>query len=426
MKSALEVLDALKLDRSFLPVLEIGWRESMDTYPAAAGLYFMEHRFYLEHLALAGLENDLAPMMNEVADKVKKSTDLRFLAWHAHHYLCLSNGMPSFAKWPELNQIFGKNCGIFYLMIGLSSIPVLSRTYHAMGIPETYAAASAKWLSGTVEIYKSAHAGYPGHTRKQLFWMRNYINGKLFRIGRFEFMEQDLPKSFPISVYKSKKTGQVIALAAAGTACSADGLILYADQAPENAAFTTSFTRNATVVAGNPISPRGFIMNQTVRMPLAEWKCILAPGDFTPDIHIPGGGGMNMEVCRESLQEALKFYEKYFPEKRIKAFVCGSWIFNTDWECLLPESNLAKFMRQTYLFPMPSSGKDGLFFIFGKEQDDISEYPRNNSLRRAMLSILDKGKRLRTGGMFYLPEHLSQFGTEYYRTAWKLPDNIVG
>ncbi|MDD5728144.1 MAG: hypothetical protein PHV59_06245 [Victivallales bacterium] len=424
MKPISEVLDTLKLDGSFIPALETGWRESMAAYPTS-GLHFMERKFYTEYLAVTGIENDLLAMMDEVADQVKNSPALRLLAWHAYHYLCCFEGVPSFVQWPELNQIFGKNCGIFYLMIGLSSIPVFFRTYHDMGIPESYAQTAAKWLQGAIGIYKSAHNGYPGHNRKQLPWMRHYINGKLFRIGRFEFMEQDFPDSLKLSVYKNRITGQIIALAVAGIACSADGLLLYEDQAPKTAAFTTSLTYDAAAVTGNPISPKGFIIDKTVRLSWAEWECVLAPGDFILRIHIPGGGKMNMEVCGKSLSEALEFYGKYFPQKTIKALVCGSWIFNTDFERLLPESNLTKFMRQVYLFPMISSGKDGLFFIFGKEHGDLSEYPRDNSIRRAMLSVFDEGKRLRTGGMFYLPEHLSQFGTEYYRANWKLPKDVI-
>jgi hypothetical protein len=424
MKSVPEVLDALKLDKSFMPAIETGWKESMNNYPGE-NLYFMERESYLEYLAAAGGEDALIPMLDEVAAKVKKSHELSLLAWHAHYYLCCFDASPSFKQWPELDQVFGKNCGIFYLMIALSSIPVFSRTYHNMGIPESYAVAAARWLPGTIEIYKSAHDGYPGHNRLQLHWMRNYIKGKLFRIGRFEFMEQNFPESFKVSAYRSKITGQVIALAAGGVNCSEDGFMLYPDEAPETAAFTTSFTRDATMAAGNPISPEGFIMNQTVRLRSAEWECVLAPGDFTPGVHIPGGGKMNIEVCRESLKKALEFYKEYFPEKQVKAFVCGSWIFNTDLERLLPESNLAGFMRQVYLFPMVSNGKDGLFFIFGKEEGDISEYPRDNSVRRAMLSILDDGKRLRSGAMFYLPEDLEQFGDEDYRSNWELPENII-
>lgn len=420
MKSIRDVLFELKLDRSFAVAVGKGWKDSMEAYPGTLPA-FLEKEFYTEHLTRIGVA-EIVPLMDDLADKVRRSPELCLLAWHAHHYLCYSPE-PSFKEWPEFDQIFGENCAIFYLLIGLSSIPVFSRVYHDMGIPESYALEAAKWLGGTVEIYKSGHSGSPGHNRSQLYWMRNYIDGKLFRIGRFEFMEQGFPESFKMSAYKNRKNGQILALMADGIACSVDGLVLYPDQEPEDAAFITSFTRDETAVSGNPVSPAGLIIKRTVRLPLTEWECVLSSGDFTLEIHIPGGGKMDVQACGDSLKEALEFYKTYFPEKQVKAFVCGSWILNHDLELIMPESNLAKFMRQVYLFPMASTGRDGLFFIFGRDYGDISEYPRDNSVRRAMMSIFDEGKRLRTGGMFYLPEHLDKFGTEYYRRYWKLPGN---
>ena len=76
-------------------------------------------------------------------------------------------------------------------------------------------------------------------------------------------------------------------------------------------------------------------------------------------------------------------------------------------------------MRQLYLSPWPSSGRDGLFFIFGHDNGDLKTYPRDNSIRRAMLDILDSGQKLRCGGMFILSENISSFGEEHYRKNWK-------
>ena len=92
---------------------------------------------------------------------------------------------------------------------------------------------------------------------------------------------------------------------------------------------------------------------------------------------------------------------------------------------LLPESNLAKFMRELYLLPCAGNGNDGLFFLFGQEPDDHKDLPRDNSVRRAILSILDEGRRLRTGGMLFLAEDLDKFGTKHYRNSFQIPEDII-
>ncbi len=416
MKTVKEVMDALNLDGGFAPALEAGWRESMAACPAGAP-FFTDRKFLAEQLKTAGIGEDVLLPLAEVAGRVAAEEPLRLLARHAHHTLCRSGAAHTLGHWPELDRVFGEKCGLFYLMIGLSAIPVFTETYRGLGLPEGYAAAAAKWLGGTVEIYRSAHGGYPGHTRSQLYWMRNYIDGKLFRIGRFEFMNQTHPDSPAVFVYRNRKSGQVTALAADGTPCSADGYVLYDGQPRKEAAFVTRLTHEAGAVSGNPVSPQGIILDRTLRLPAAEWSPVLEPGDFTPGIHIPGGGGMTPEICRESLKEALRFYAAYFPEKRVKAFVCSSWIFNPDWERLLPGSNLAKFQRSCYLYPQRSNGREGLFFLFGREHGEYADYPRDNSVRRAMLGILESGGRLRSEGMFLLPEELEKFDAEPYRTG---------
>lgn len=416
MKTAKEVLNALNLDGGFAPVLDAGWRESMGALPAGAP-FFTDRKFLAEQLKTAGIGEDVFLPLAEVAGRVAAEEPLGLLARHAHHTLC-RGAASSLARWPELDRVLGEKCGLFYLMIGLGAIPVFAETYRKLGLPGAYAAASAKWLAGTVEIYRAAHGGYPGHTRSQLHWVRNYIDGKLFRVGRFEFMNQFHPDSPAMFVYRNRTSGQVMALAADGTACSADGYVLYEDQPRNEAAFVTRLAHEADAVSGNPVSPRGIILDRTLRLAAAEWELALEPGDFTPGIHIPGGGGMTPEACRESLEEALRFYAAYFPQKRVKAFVCSSWIFNPDWERLMPGSNLAKFLCRCYLYPLRSNGREGLFFLFGREYGELSTYPRDNSARRAMLAILESGGRLRSEGMFFLPEELPAFDAEPYRTGW--------
>ena len=103
----------------------------------------------------------------------------------------------------------------------------------------------------------------------------------------------------------------------------------------------------------------------------------------------------------ESLRAAFKFFDKCFPDVRPLAVQCHSWIFNTQLETRLADSNLASFMRELYLFPVISSGDDGLLSIFCRGYEDWMQAPCERPLR--------------CGGMVFLREDLARFGEQVYR-----------
>lgn len=130
---------------------------------------------------------------------------------------------------------------------------------------------------------------------------------------------------------------------------------------------------------------------------------------------------MTPEACLDSFRRAFAFFKQQHPGTFKPVIICHSWIFNTQFEQMLPESNLASLMRECLLFPHNSSGRDGMFFLFGRDYDDLSQAPRNTSVQRAMLSILEQGNRLRSGGMLFFEEDLQAFGSAPYRTSFPLP-----
>jgi hypothetical protein len=152
---------------------------------------------------------------------------------------------------------------------------------------------------------------------------------------------------------------------------------------------------------------------------LDDWNPVLSPGDPVLEMHIPEGEAITPDVCRSSMQQALDFFPKYEPDRPFVSFACYSWIFNTQLEeMLFPASNLVRYQRELYLFPTPSSGKDGLYFIFYKDDVDIQTAPRDTTLKRAFLDHLAAGIPLRNGGMFMLKDDFRRFGTQHYRSQW--------
>ena len=94
-----------------------------------------------------------------------------------------------------------------------------------------------------------------------------------------------------------------------------------------------------------------------------------------------------------------------------------SWVLSPDWPELLPESNMAKFMREVYLFPIKAGPTAGINFVFRRaaEELDLRTAPRRSRLQRIMLDKLAKKEPLHAGGMFMLLEDAGKYGTQPYR-----------
>jgi hypothetical protein len=162
--------------------------------------------------------------------------------------------------------------------------------------------------------------------------------------------------------------------------------------------------------------PEGVVARQPVRLLKSAWSEALVRGDPVFETHIPEGGGMTVERCREAMQQALQFFPRYFPESAAKAFCCHSWIMNPEFATFYsPTSNLVLYQKEVYLYPYPWGNNAGVFFIFDADTIDPRTAPRDTSIRRAMVEHLERGGILRYGGMFFLTADMPRYGTQCYR-----------
>lgn len=297
-------------------------------------------------------------------------------------------------------------------MVATAAIPMIEATHRRYGIPEHYAADSASWIGGSSLLFNQSHGNLPGFLLNQIRWLRCSIDGTLFRIGRLEFKMTTVPSHVP-AIYRNAE-GRTLLLCGDGWFLNKDGLRVRMDS--PDAAFKTTLDHIDGSVTGTPISPLGVALpGKTVTLSDSEWKPLISPWETILEIHIPGGGGMTPERLRDSLNQALAFFRSFF-HKEIRLFTCNSWILNPEWEKRLPESNIAAFLREGYLYPHEiGDGRDGLFFLFGRMDGDPLSYPADNSMRRAMLDVLREGGILKRGGMVLPAADLKFFGTQHYR-----------
>lgn len=408
----LKALNAVKIDPTpYYDILQDRWAESMATLPTQPEEPYLCPDIIREYATYARFKKELIDRLTTFAATVRANPPLRALLWHFQRQLCIyPEGHPLW-KWPSFKAELGDDFGLFSLLGCLNIIPLMRKKYAEMGIPEEIIHDSAREMSTFNELHEIGY-GQPGIPATSISWLRHYVEGRLFRLGRMEYKYRNDIEN--IEVYRNRNNGQVLALVNEPLAFTADGYVIHEN---ETIAWESQpIRRRGKMVSGTPISPRGQTLRESRTLDLTKWECVLQKGDFVIDMHIPGGGGLTLEACGDSMRQVAAFTERFFPEKKARVFYCSSWLFNTLFEQKLPNSNITKFMQQLYLFPVTSGVCDGCRFVFCRDYDDWSQAPRDTSLRRVMVDELTSVGYLRSGGMFYLVDDLDAFGTGYYRS----------
>ena len=391
------------------------WRQYKSEF-TASGLTaapYLQPEFIREQMNYAGFDENEIDSLRQTAKNIAARPNLSELFAFTVYHLQHSPFTAGYGDWPDLKSQLGPTESCFYLLAALTLIPVIREKYRALGIPETVNRDTTLEFSGFYRNHIKG-CGVPGIFKGQVYWLKLYRDAQLFRLGRMEYKAEKFgPHGI---VLRQQHTGQTVMLAADGNRYDGRGLALAAD-APADG-WKAICRETPTEFTGHPIRPDGRAEALPVSLTRTDWEVVLRPGDDIIDMHIPPGGGMTPDVCGDSMRQAAEFFPALLPARHFKAIYCNSWIFNPQLEERLPVSNLAKFMRELYLFPVPGDRFAGMFFVFcrsGINEAMLPSLPRETSLQRVMLEILESGEDLRYGAMFYLAADLEHFGMQYYR-----------
>ena len=181
-----QVISALGLSEAAYCALHPLWNEYHSRWngrmPAFAEMPFLEKWYPLVH----GPEWEaLLPRVEAVQRLLREIPALSAYLSFLHE---VTYRRPGLFLCPELTPPtpLGENEGIFNFLLGLSSAPLIEENCRQRKIPLSYAHDAIKWIGGTFDIYKLAHGGIPGMTFDQTYWLKNHVDGKLYRIGRLE------------------------------------------------------------------------------------------------------------------------------------------------------------------------------------------------------------------------------------------------
>ncbi len=354
-----------------------------------------------------GATPDCVEALTAFVDKYRDAANIYEAAGRLYRDIFLedhkpSNGVLAPRELPEEER------GLFFLAVTLGNLPTIRETSARFGLQEEYVTELCQWLHGATQIFAAGNHGLPGIDPRQIHWVRLYCTGALFRMDRLEFRiaAQWMQPIF----FRHKISGKLTALAPNGWFIHADGRRINAHETPGMATVITSYLETDSHYSGTGIASDGTV-NVLKRTLLSkeEYTPELANDEVILDFHIPGGGGMTLERVKNSFLTAKEFFERHF-NRTVKGFSCSSWIFNPYLAERLPEANTTLLRSQGYWYPSWHSGKDGVFFIFGRDDEDVRNYPGDNRMRRAFQNVVSEGGELIAQGFYFSMAELERFG----------------
>lgn len=247
-------------------------------------------------------------------------------------------------------------------------------------------------------------------------WDMNFYTCSIFLLDRFFFIPYRFEDNF--TMFRNKISQRVIALRHAGEEFRRDGQRDgINDVFDKKGKFATIWDENEDFITANRINPMGFVEKETTTINKSEWDTVLEKGDTVLAFHIPSGPGYTPDRVRNSMELAIEFYQKYFPELTIKGFWSESWLYDTRLSLVLNESsNIVQVQRQFYNYPIFEGDSMLRYETFGDWKADPDSILLKTSLQKAAAEYIKSGRRFNTLSMVVLKEDANKVGSMPYIT----------
>jgi hypothetical protein len=407
----------------------VKWDEAQKQYPGALNMKFLTEEFITGANQYLNLPEGAIEAINMAVDVIKNNDVLSRLLW-LNHYILFNDEIESASgiliekkpirfTFPDFSKIvtgFPKKeisfKGMFLAVLLISGLPRLLEFYKKHGIPKQVIIDTLSDVDIWMRDYYDKNNVW-GLT--EFWWIYNHFSGKLFRIGRLQFIHSNFTGD--LKVFRNKNTGKVISFSDSGVKFRADGQVDGTnDIYDHNGVWVSEYWEDENTVKGNPISPLGFAENRTIELSKKEWKEVLSKGSLVLDVHIAVGSKLSHEACGESFKSSVDFFNKYFPEIQFYGFMCTSWLLDPQLQKILPrDSNIVKFQREFYLFPIKSDDAQTFERVFRSKPEDMKKLKAETTLQKAILDYIYMGNKMHSGAMFLLKEDLKHWGDAFYQ-----------
>lgn len=272
---------------------------------------------------------------------------------------------------------------LYPTLVLLSAVKELEKFYIHAGIPMNVFRDTLSdiplWMN-----HCAKHFGDQGMMEYE--WLSNHMRGRLFRLGRLEFIYTK--SRVPAYFYRSKTDEKQYAFIKEGMkidrygALSEDGV-------------TTFFLDDGKTVKGHLVSPLGSISPELIEMDRTSLVLMLNPGASVLDVHIPEGSPLTPDNITKSLDDAPLFFKRHFGITDSKAFTCGSWLMAPGLSHIIPGSNIEHFQRRFHRIPYTLRDNQVFERVYGKECIDWTQRKLNSRLQKGVYEWYLEGGNLR-------------------------------
>ncbi len=455
-----------------------GLSEAFDEYRARIGrntadvsdhtsAVLLPHDHYEELLAPYKLPADKKVFLDMALAAVEADEQVLFFSHFFVWDMCSMRNKYDIDNYTELvPDCLGEFNDAYGILILLACVPVSEREMKRRGIPvEYYSDIPHRMLRDQMKRYVET-----GRIDvEDLPWKMNFYTLTIFLLDRFLFIPYCHGERF--RMYRSRKTGRVVALAENGCTYDSEGQLLdwgfpddedeedeggtvseeysrsHGSEEPQtNAAgrhnghfychrkanipgtFTTTLIEDpvANTVTGYYMNPIGFTENRTVTLNLGEFRPALKENDWLIALHIPGGEGYTPERMHSSMKLALEFFAKYYPELDIKGFWSSSWLYDDRLRLILGNGrNITNVQDLMYRY---SDGEDGSMLyvhLFKDMKNPLEDYECSTTLQKEARRYLLAGRRFCTTGMMILSEEALSGNTYYSEDDIAARDRLI-
>lgn len=311
-----------------------------------------------------------------------------------YHDDIFDNKRYTMAEVEALPENDGREEGLLFATLFLARYERMEEVLAKRGIPGKYKDGILKKYKDSLEKSKTQYGSY-GLRGLHRYSLVNHLIPLEYRIGRLLFEITKFNSAFEL--YRNKETGEKIPVALPGFQYMPTGKRPPSTYTGE--LFEPYIRQDGDTMECFTFDAEGNFSATPLTLKLSDWEKVLELGDDVLSVHIPADGRMSPELIDEAFALADKFFADHYADVNFKAYVCSSWLLNTDIkEFLNPESNIIRFQSRFRIVITTTNGYSLFWHVFGTPNiGPLEELVPKNDFQRKFLERVKAGQTLYNG-----------------------------